>query len=267
MSMNKVLTVFIALCLAAAVALLAYFLQKSQKTTTLVKQEDLSSIPVLVAKTNLKPGEAIDMNKFAWGKWPKDSVDPNYFTKDNQAELAKLKGGFVRFSISKGAPLSRSDITILGDKSMVTTFVDPGMRAVTIPLGQVGNPSVHFAPGDYVDLLLPSNTSQGKPEVKIFIKAVRVIAVDERFREEQGTGKAIPATVPKTITVEVDPQQAKMLAESILSGHIVVSQYSAFSPPTSKVGTIEQEKKVQAVTVLRGTGEGKAPVVVGTNKQ
>jgi pilus assembly protein CpaB len=269
MNMKNVLTTFIALCLAAAVALLAYFLQKSHKAATLVKQEDLNSVPVLMAKINLKPGDQLDMKNFAWGKWPKDSVDPNYFTKENESELAKIKGGIVRFAISKGAPLSRNDIMVLGDKSMVTAFVDPGMRAVTIPLSHVDNPSVHFAPGDYVDLLLPSNTNQNKLEVNIFIKGVRVIAVDEHFKDEQpGVGKAAGSTVPKTITVEVDPQQAKLLAESILGGHIVVSQYSAFSPPSSKVATTEEEKKTTPVTVLRGTGEAKAPVVVGLpNKQ
>lgn len=266
MNMKNVLTTFIALCLAAAVALLAYFLQQAHKTTTVVKHEDLNAVPVLVAKFPLHPGEALDVNKFDWGKWPKDSIDPGYITKESISDLSKLKGAIVRFAIPKGSPLNRNSILMLGDKSMVTAFVDPGMRSVSIPLTRVDNPSVHFAPGDFVDLLLPSQSGQGKPEVNIFIKGVRVIAVDDRFAESQSTaGKGTPV-VPKTITVAVDPQQAKLIAESILAGHIVVSQYSAFSPPLGTTSKTEEEKKINSITILRGTGEAKAPVVYGTSK-
>lgn len=266
MNMKNVLTTFIALCLAAAVALLAYFLQKAHKTTTVVKHEDLNAVSVLVAKFPLSPGEVINLNKFDWGKWPKDSVDPGYVKKENEADLAKLKGAIVRFAIPRGAPLNQNDIIMLGDKSMVTAFVDPGMRAVTIPLSHIDNPSVHFSPGDYIDILLPVQSGQGRPEVNIFIKGVRVIAVDDRFAEPQsGTTKG-PASVPKTITVAVDPSQAKLIAESILVGHIVVSQYSAFSPPQSASAKTEEEKKVTVITILRGSAGAKAPIVYGTSK-
>lgn len=252
MNTRNLITTFFAFCLAASVAVLAYFLQKPRSVVTQVKQEETQLVSLLLSKSTLKPGDLVDINKFEWEQWPKDSVDPQYFTKENEAELQKLKGSVVRYQITKGEPLKRSDIMMIGDKSIVTAFINANKRAVSIPLSRVDNPSVHFAPGDFVDIILPNRNKDGESQVNIFIKGVKVIAVDDRLEQPQ-SGKALSA-VPKTITVEVDPNQAQLLAESILDSHIVISHYSAFAPP--KDGGNKGTERTGTIKVLRGSGDG-----------
>jgi Flp pilus assembly protein CpaB len=127
-------------------------------------------------------------------------------------------------------------------------------------LSQVDNPSVHFAPGDYVDIILPNRGKEGETEVDLLIKGVKIIAVDQYLQQGQSQGGKPLSTVPKTITVEVDTKQAELLAESIFDGHIILSQYSAFTPPKASEMGVSEAKKTPTnatITILRGAGDGK----------
>ena len=65
---------------------------------------------VLVASTNLSPGQALSVDQVRWEKWPASAVDPSFIRHEpSVSEEQLLKGTVVRAMILPGRLL----VTIL----------------------------------------------------------------------------------------------------------------------------------------------------------
>src|SRR3954466_13107885 len=66
---------------------------------------------VLVANTNLAPGQALAADRVRWQKWPTASVDRSFITHDAAgSEEAAVKGTVVRVPILQGQPITSTAI-------------------------------------------------------------------------------------------------------------------------------------------------------------
>jgi Flp pilus assembly protein CpaB len=230
--MKNAIGLFAALCLALIVAFFVYFFQKNASKHAQENAEKVDMVMVLVAATPLKSGDRAERNKFEWAPWPKNSLQSDYIRKDKEDDIKVLDGAIVRGLVLKAEPIKKGDLVIVGDKSAMTAFVRPGMRAESIPLTKVANPSFHYAPGDYLDVIFAKRSASGVEEESI-IRGVRIIAVDEKFAPQDKPD----AKIPKNNTLELTPAQSASLADALRDGNITISHYSAFSPP----GTHGQE--------------------------
>lgn len=262
--MKNPLIIFAAFSLAAAVAVFTYYSQVANDEKAKIKNVEMISI--LVAKKPLKQGERLDLAAFEWTEWPKSASSKQYYTKSQQKNLGNLKGAIVRSPIQRGEPLKKEDLLLVGDKSILSAFVRPQMRAVTLPLTKIVNPSSLYAPGDVVDIVIPKRTQgEAEPEGETLIASVRIIAVDMEFQGMTHAPKKDdkePARDPKTITIEVTAKQAEELAGAIPQGNIVVSQHSSFGPeqdttPQSRI--IESSSERKNIIVLRGGKKDSQP--------
>src|ERR1700750_1175911 len=88
---------------------------------------------VLVASSNLTPGQAMTADRVRWQKWPTASVDPSFITHDAVgSEEAAVKGTVVRMPIMQGQPINHSAI-VHGDASgFMAATLGEGMRAISI---------------------------------------------------------------------------------------------------------------------------------------
>ena len=262
--MKNPLIIFAAFCLAAAVSVVTYYSQiSSEEKTKILKVE---TITILVAKNGQKQGDRLDLKNFEWAEWPKTAYTKQYYAKSHKKDLDALVGGVIRSPIQPGEPLKKEDLFIVGDKSALSALVRPEMRAVTVPLTKIVNPSNLYVPGDVVDIVIPkkNQNSDAEPSGETLIAGVRIIAVDMEFqavnrnlkKEEKEAVKD-----PKTITIEVTAKQAEELAGAIPTGNIVVSQHSSFGPqqetPQSRV--IETSVERRNVVVLRGGQKDNQP--------
>ena len=173
---------------------------------------------VLVANTNLAPGQALAVDQVRWEKWPSSSVDPSFITHaagGNEADI--VKGTVVRATILPGQPITQTAI-VHGDASgfMAATLGD-GMRAVSIAISTDSGAGGFILPNDRVDVIL---TRKGDGRSKSFAKTImsnlRVLAVDQTYRQEKDTR----TVVGKTATVEVSPEQAEVISAAVLSGSL-----------------------------------------------
>lgn len=248
--MKNAIGLFAALCLALIVAFFVYFFQKNASKNAQENASKVETVMVLVAATPLKSGDRADVGKFEWAPWPKSSVLSDYIRKDRTEDIKVLDGAIIRGLVLKAEPIKKGDLVTIGDRSAMTAFVRPGMRAESVPLTKIANPSSHYAPGDYLDVIFAKRSPEGGEEESI-IRAVRIIAVDEKFApQDKPDGKQ-----PKNITLELTPVQSEVLADAIRDGNITISHYSAFSPPGShaeehlpdqKPVTQDLHKEVQA---------------------
>lgn len=231
--MKNAIGLFAAFCLALIVAIFVYFSQKSVEQKEQIVAHQSKTVKVLVANADFVEGTRVDLNKFEWRPWPVNAMHEDYFRKENEAELKKLNGAVLRGSVLKGEPLKRADLLDIGSKSVVTAFVRPGMRGQVIPISKVTNPSAHFSPGDFVDVILPKSDMNNTETRERTIRGARIIAVDDKYSKEDD---AEEQNAPKNITVEVTEPQAIEIASAMQQGSVTLSLYSAFTPPTASDG-------------------------------
>ena len=165
------------------------------------------TVRVLVAKQALQYGATIKPGNLRWVEWPKSAVPPGAFT--SVEELLGKKGEEERIvlrAIDPGEPLLEGKLTKLGESPRMSMNLGAGRRAVSISIDAVGGVSGFVAAGDRVDILL-TRTQQDQLTSSVIMQDVTVIAVDQRSNAEAASPR-----VGRTVTVEVDTNQAQKLA-------------------------------------------------------
>jgi pilus assembly protein CpaB len=174
---------------------------------------------VLVASTNLTPGQALSVEQVRWEKWPTASVDPSFITHESAGnEEQVVKGTVVRAMILPGQPITRTAI-VRGDASgFMAATLGEGMRAISIAISVDSGAGGFILPNDRVDVILTrkGESSAARSFAKTILSNLRVLAVDQTFRQEKDTR----TVVGKTATVEVSPEQAELVASAATSGQL-----------------------------------------------
>ncbi len=100
----------------------------------------------------------------------------------------------------------------------VADRLQPGFRAVTVPIQNVGAITGFADPGSIVDVLFRSNPEGERPSVTMtLLEQVEVLALEKSVL----TGKRIEFSNDGTVTLAVTPAQAKML--KVVEGHGEIS--------------------------------------------
>jgi pilus assembly protein CpaB len=216
---------------------------------------------VLVANSNLTPGQALAVDQVRWEKWPTSTVDPSFITHESgSSEEQAVKGTVVRAMILPGQPITKTSI-VHGDASgFMAATLSEGMRAISIAISVDSGAGGFILPNDRVDVILTrkpeSATSRGY--AKTILSNLRVLAVDQIFRQEKDTR----TVVGKTATVEVSPEQAEAVAAAGMTGQLSLALRPLSSGGVAVVGAGAPKRRTAAydgpVSVIRygmaGTG-------------
>jgi len=175
---------------------------------------------VLVASTNLSPGQALSADQVRWEKWPASTIDPSFIKHDaSVSEEQLIKGTVVRAVILPGQPITQNAI-VHGDASgFMAATLSEGMRAVSIPISTDSGAGGFILPNDRVDVILTRKSDGARGSAKTILSNLRVLAVDQTFKQE----KDARTVVGKTATVEVSPEQAEALSAAGISGSLSLS--------------------------------------------
>src|SRR4051812_21935759 len=118
---------------------------------------------VLVASTNLVPGQALTPDMVRWEKWPTGSVDSSFITQQSAgSQEAAVKGTVVRAPIMAGQPIA-STVLVHGEQSgFLAATLTEGMRAVSIPISVDSGAGGFILPNDRVDVILTPQQQNGQ---------------------------------------------------------------------------------------------------------
>jgi pilus assembly protein CpaB len=234
---------------------------------------------VLVAAHDLQPGDRLTTGDFTWQPWPQSGVNPLFITDgaagpsakapvtDKIAAAATIKardtlsggleggaadfvGAIVREPLLKGEPLVRSKVVKGTDAGMLAVSLDPGMRAMAVPLTAESAAGGFILPGDHVDVVQSRKVDGPNGAQKYasgaVLRNVKVLAVDQMTKGSQKSPGA--AQIGQTATLEVTPDQAELLALSKSQGELtlILRSYADTAGPTSAGGG---PRLAQAVTV------------------
>lgn len=175
---------------------------------------------VLVASSNLTPGQELSAGQVRWEKWPTSSVDPSFITHQSAgSEEAAVKGTVVRAPIIAGQPIANSAIVHADAAGFMAAMLTPGMRAVSITIAADSGAGGFILPNDRVDVILTRKFTQTDVPVVVsdtVLSNVRVLAVDQTYKQDKDT----KTVIGKTATLELSPNQAEIVARSAMAGSL-----------------------------------------------
>lgn len=181
---------------------------------------------VLVAKTALPAGTFITTDQLVWRPWPKDGIDEAYLVRGKAAEK-DLSGAVVRAHLHAGEPITASRVVHPGEQGFLAAVLEPGQRAVTMPLDPASGVAGFVFPGDFVDVLFTlkrtvAGEGEDAAEVRQFSQTlltdVRVLAIDQTLDNENASAK-----VGKTATLQVTTRQAERVVLAMSMGTLSLS--------------------------------------------
>ena len=230
-----------------------------------------TTVRVLVARHDMNVGDRIEAADMNWQAWPISGLNPAFTTDgagaapppqgqlghavgavadaahaamSNPADGAgsRFVGAIVRDRISMNEPLIAAKVVQAGGSGVLAVTLDPGMRAVALPLTAESAAGGFILPGDHVDVLLARQVDAaaggaGGHVISTVMKNVRVLAVDQNM-SAQKAASAIGATA----TVEATPAQAEMLVLAKASGTLTLSLRSyADAAGGAQVGSLGRD--------------------------
>jgi pilus assembly protein CpaB len=236
---------------------------------------------VLVARRDLPIGTRITAADVGWQPWPADALNPSFIT-DGSAPAAPppptpqgkaaagaakavkaaasmlsgssgiqaVAGAVVREPILSGEPVTARKIVRGGEGGYMAVVLQPGMRAMALPVTVETGAGGFILPGDRVDVLQnrrvenPGGGANNQMTVAaVIMRNLRVLAIDQTT-EPQKDAKAMVGAVA---TLEVPAGDEEVVSRAKSQGDLVLALRSyadAGGPSGRGVGGENQRIRV-----------------------
>jgi pilus assembly protein CpaB len=217
MGLRRIIVLLIALVAAGGSAMYARsWIEGQQATVQAVAPAPKEQIyEVLVADADLPAGSFVKPQHLRWQRWPTDDVPESYVLKGARSD-DEMIGAVVRRRIAIGEPVTDGAVVKPGERGFLAAVLEPGMRAVSVPVTPASANSGLIFPGDRVDLILTQSLVESQSEGSVrrvsetVLSDIRIIAMGTETKDDPEEGKANEKA--KTATLEVTPAQAEKVA-------------------------------------------------------
>ncbi|KML70221.1 Flp pilus assembly protein CpaB [Pectobacterium peruviense] len=265
-------------------------------------------VAVLVAAKALHPGDFIDSASLRWDETDKPVSRTFNFIRGKDSQ-SLLLGATLRETVAEGTPLTSNVLVKPNEPGFVAAVLHKGMRAISVPTSAVASNAGLVTAGDRVDIIL-SMKRDDQPELppsrtqpvmmpllasQTIVRDLRVLALNDRTdapiyprtdvsaedggelnttakSRESAMGTRSRTATYQTVTLEVTPQQAEMLAVAKELGVLHLSLRSAATDETgdlvtapSQVTTVTQATDIYGV-LSAGSGGHKVKTYRGEQK-
>lgn len=166
---------------------------------------------------------------------PSTDVDPNALSNPSD-----ISGDVALGPIPAGAAITSSN-TMHDEAPATNIHLMRGYRAISIPVDEVRDVSGLIQPGDKVDVIaVPPRIGSTQPTASIILRDVTVFAVGGTIAPLTPGTPPPPGTqpvpdVPRSVTLEVTPDQAELLAMADLNATLRL----ALRPKGDRSGTTQ----------------------------
>jgi pilus assembly protein CpaB len=243
----------LAVVAAGLAALLARGLVSTDDAPVQPKVVEAPTSEVLVASTNIVRGARISNADLRWQSWPASALGPTFITRQQKPDaVTALTGSLARDAIANGEPITEAKLIDIKTGGFMSALLSPGMRAVAVTISPETGAGGFILPNDHVDIIQtrhveeegaqrPKDTVQGE----ILLHNIRVLAIDQRFREENGE----QVVIGKTATLELTPKQAETVTVAQAEGILTLSLRGLSD--TVAVGGDEAVPEQGGITTIR----------------
>ena len=224
--MRRVVLPLVALLLAGAATFVARgWLEREQRAGPIAEpaQPQIAKA-VLVAAADLAVGSFVQADSLRWQDWPDVSLPDRYYIRGQTDEQA-LVGAVVRRPLAVGEPLTPAAVVKPGERGFLAAVLEPGMRAISVPIDEAAGNAGLVLPGDRVDLVLTQTISaEGDPAgarrvSETVLEDLRVIAMGRRL----SSGEGEEGQASRTATLEAPPDAVEKVALANELGKLALS--------------------------------------------
>lgn len=208
-------TFLLAIVAVAAGLLGAYIVKQNleQKPVAEAEPPATESMVVPLSSTSLKAGREITMGDIAIYRLTSEQIKAQGIDGPFMSNAQQIIGRVLKEDLTEGQPFDTSLFYPEGMGPGVADMLEPGKRAITVPV-ELDSAVAGFAtPGTWVDVLFRSkSTGESEvPEVAVtLLERVKVLAVNETtFEGSRSQGR--DRTENARVTLEVAPDDATAL--------------------------------------------------------
>jgi pilus assembly protein CpaB len=177
------------------------------------------TLQVLVARNAVHTGQIVKPDDLRWQSWPQGSLAPTYIV-EGKRPMSDFVGAVARGSIAAGEPVTEGKLVLAGTRGFMAAVLQPGTRAVSVPITATSAVSGFIYAGDRVDVLLTHVLTQDKGSqhtaTETILRNARVIAMDQRLDFSPGD----KPDVAKTATLELTPKQSEIVTLAVKMGDL-----------------------------------------------
>ena len=226
MQKTEVIIGSIALVVATVITFGVLKLLSNPSLLTTQKCEDVKYVEVLIAKDDIHLGDPIALSVLDYEKWPQKITKNEFYVKD-KITADTFNGYVARRPISAGEPITKKSIVESKNQGALAALLHPGMRAIAINVDAASISGGLVMPGDIVDVVITYTQGTGADQRYISQTAlceVRVLALDQKVTSDIGSPltdnliKKDPTSVPRTITLEILPEDVERLTAAVKRG-------------------------------------------------
>src|SRR6185312_3353243 len=224
MTSKRMIFLLLAVIVAGATAFMARAWLQSERAALIAQVGAPKEAPVaptlqvLVARNPVHTGQIVKPDDLRWQSWPEGSLAPTYVV-EGKRPLSDFVGAVARVPIDAGEPISDGKLVLSGTRGFMAAVLQPGARAVSVPVTATSAVSGFIYAGDRVDVLLTHvlNTPDGQHNAtETVLRNARVIAMDQKLDFSPGD----KPDVAKTATLELTPKQSEIVTLAVKMGDL-----------------------------------------------
>lgn len=232
-------------------------------------------VQVLVAKRDLPIGTRLTPADLGWQPWPADALNASFVTDGGspalpaqmpdkavqkaaraasdlvmpQGPLQAFEGAIVKEALAVGEPVVARKVVRAGQSGFMAVVLQPGMRAMAVPINAETAAGGFILPGDRVDVLQSRQEGGSNKAMvtEVLMRNVRVLAIDQNIE---------PAKDSKTIvggvaTLEIPAADVEVMARGKAQGEmqLALRSYADIGGPPGR--GVASRASAQGVRVFR----------------
>ena len=182
----------------------------------------IATVDVLVAKSDIGLGQSIKPDDLQWQTWPASTASSSLIKRSERPDANnEVTGAIARAPFIAGEPILEQKLVKGSGSGFMAAILPTGMRAISTEISPETGAGGFILPNDHVDVILsrrePNPEKNGQPDIiiaAIILSNIRVLAIDQTPKEKDGQN----VVVGKTVTLELKPDQAEILARARQAG-------------------------------------------------
>jgi len=218
MKAARLVVLTVAIAAGGVAAMLAGRSDKPPEVKTVLAPQ-LTTVDVLVAKSDIGMGQTVSPADVRWQEWPITAATGNFIRKSERPDaIETTSGSIARYPFVSGEPIREAKLVSAKGSGFMAAILPAGMRAISTQISPETGAGGFILPNDHVDVILTRRqtdadkgaTGGDTHSSEIILTNVRVLAIDQNVQEKDGQ----KVVVGKTATLELTPTQTERLALS-----------------------------------------------------
>jgi pilus assembly protein CpaB len=215
----------------------------------------LPTVDVLVAKSDIGLGQTVTPNEVQWQTWPAAAASNSFIRRSDRPDATKeITGSIARSPFIAGEPIREPKLIKANGSGFMAAILPQGMRAISTEISPETGAGGFILPNDRVDVILTRREKNPDPKAsgdlivpEVILTNIRVLAIDQAPKEKDGQN----SVVGKTVTLELKPEQAPLLAAARQAGTLSLALRSIADVNHTEIVVDDRSRQRSNVNVVR----------------